>query len=42
MDAMAFLDKGGTTTKRPIFVLTGDEEFLKRKTLSRAANEHCR
>jgi DNA polymerase-3 subunit delta len=34
MDAMTFLDKGGKTKRQPVFVITGDEEFLKRRTLA--------
>ncbi len=31
MDAMAFLDKGTRPKKQPIYVLAGDEDFLKRR-----------
>ena len=30
MDALAFLDKVGKATRLPIYVLSGDEDFLKR------------
>lgn len=33
MDAMAFLDKGAKAKKQPVFVVTGDEDFLKRRVL---------
>ena len=31
MDSMAFLDRGGPAGRLPVFVLSGDEEFLKRR-----------
>jgi DNA polymerase-3 subunit delta len=34
MDGMAFLDKPGRAKKQPIFVVAGDEEFLKRRCLA--------
>ena len=34
MDALEFLEKGGKTWKKPIYVVAGDEEFLKRRTIA--------
>jgi len=33
MDALAFLDKNGKTKRQPFYVLSGDEDFLKRRVL---------
>lgn len=34
MDALQFLDKGGKVKRMPIYVVTGDEDFLKRRVLA--------
>jgi DNA polymerase-3 subunit delta len=34
MDALQFLDKGGKAKRQPIYVVTGDEDFLKRRALT--------
>jgi DNA polymerase III subunit delta len=34
VDALAFLDKGGKIKKQPVFVVFGDEDFLKRRALA--------
>jgi DNA polymerase III subunit delta len=34
MDALQFLDKGGKAKKQPIYVVTGDEDFLKRRAIT--------
>ncbi len=34
MDALQFLDKGGKAKRQPIYVVTGDEDFLKRRALA--------
>ncbi len=31
LDAMAFLERGGKVARQPVFVLSGEEEFLKRR-----------
>src|SRR3954469_11924274 len=33
MDALAFIDKAGKTKRQPVYVLSGDEDFLKRRVL---------
>lgn len=33
MDALAFIDKNGKTKRQPFYVLSGDEDFLKRRVL---------
>src|SRR4051812_9470149 len=33
MDAMTFLDKPGKAKRQPVYVVTGDEDFLKRRAL---------
>lgn len=33
MDATAFLDKAGKAKRQPVYVVTGDEDFLKRRAL---------
>jgi DNA polymerase III subunit delta len=37
MDAMAFLDKGGKVKKQAVFVVSGDEDFLKRRAVAAIA-----
>jgi DNA polymerase III subunit delta len=34
MDALTFIDKGGKTKRQPFYVLSGDEDFLKRRVQS--------
>lgn len=34
MDALTFLDKNGKTRRQPFYVLSGDEDFLKRRVLA--------
>jgi DNA polymerase III subunit delta len=34
MDALTFLDKNGKTRQQPLYVLSGDEDFLKRRVLA--------
>src|SRR6478672_1652538 len=34
MDALTFIDKNGKTKRQPFYVLSGDEDFLKRRVLS--------
>lgn len=34
MDALTFIDKNGKTKRQPFYVLSGDEDFLKRRALS--------
>lgn len=34
MDALQFLDKGGKGKRQPIYVVTGDEDFLKRRAIA--------
>jgi DNA polymerase-3 subunit delta len=33
MDALAFLDRAGCSPVKPVYVVTGDEDFLKRRVL---------
>jgi DNA polymerase III subunit delta len=33
MDALTFIDKSGKTRRQPFYVLSGDEDFLKRRVL---------
>ena len=34
MDALAFIDKAGKSKRQPVYVLMGDEDFLKRRALA--------
>jgi DNA polymerase III subunit delta len=34
MDALSFIDKDGKTRRQPFYVLSGDEDFLKRRVLA--------
>ena len=34
MDALAFIEKNGRTRRQPYYVLSGDEDFLKRRVLA--------
>jgi DNA polymerase III subunit delta len=34
MDALAFIEKNGKTRRQPYYVLSGDEDFLKRRVLT--------
>ncbi|HEX3150642.1 MAG TPA: DNA polymerase III subunit delta [Gemmataceae bacterium] len=34
MDALSFIDKNGKTRRQPFYVLSGDEDFLKRRVLA--------
>src|SRR5947209_19266269 len=34
MDALTFLDKPGKPKRQPVYVLFGDEDFLKRRVLA--------
>ena len=34
MEALAFLEKSGKSKRQPIYVVTGDEDFLKRRVLA--------
>ena len=34
MDSLAFLDKAGKQKVQPVYVLHGDEDFLKRQVLA--------
>ncbi|HVK09374.1 MAG TPA: DNA polymerase III subunit delta, partial [Gemmataceae bacterium] len=33
MDALTFIDKQGKSRRQPYYVLSGDEDFLKRRAL---------
>jgi DNA polymerase-3 subunit delta len=35
MDALTFLDKAGKSKRQPVYVITGDEDFLKRRALAK-------
>src|SRR6188474_1636195 len=34
MDALAFIEKNGKVRRQPYYVLSGDEDFLKRRVLA--------
>jgi DNA polymerase-3 subunit delta len=34
MDALAFIEKNGNVRRQPVYVLSGDEDFLKRRVLA--------
>jgi DNA polymerase-3 subunit delta len=34
MDALAFIEKNGNVRRQPVYVLSGDEDFLKRRALA--------
>jgi DNA polymerase-3 subunit delta len=34
MDALAFIEKNGAVRRQPVYVLSGDEDFLKRRALA--------